>query len=306
MDYARFSSPCALSSPIPSVFITGEVVTMVWASTAAECVADPPDLPAGTRSQPITAPQVLFGPQPVDACCRRGVLDGAFAVLEALAHAPEGLGLTDLARGSGLAKTSTYRLAEQLVTLSAVQRVGHHYYIGARIARLGRQWQPDPLLRQAAQAPVRALAVQSRAMTSLRILHDDTLRVICATVPHGHAYVPAPIDRELTARTATGRVLYAADGPIDIELLPDCWTPSEWRRLRMSIGDLQVTVIDHQEAFPGICCVSAPVWWPSGKCAGALTALVPSTKHPSSLPDLVSRTARRIGAALQYPTLSDR
>ncbi len=28
------------------------------------------------------------------------------------------------------------------------------------------------------------------------------------------------------------------------------------------------------EAFPGICCASAPVWWPNGTCAGALTALV--------------------------------
>ena len=52
---------------------------------------------------------------------RRGVLDGAFAVLDALAHADEGLGLTELARASGLAKTSAHRLAAQLVTLGAVQ-----------------------------------------------------------------------------------------------------------------------------------------------------------------------------------------
>jgi IclR helix-turn-helix domain len=53
----------------------------------------------------------------------RGVLDGAFAILDALAHADEGLGLTALARASGLAKTSAHRLAEQLVTLGAVQCV---------------------------------------------------------------------------------------------------------------------------------------------------------------------------------------
>src|SRR5579859_6412293 len=59
----------------------------------------------------------------------RGVLDGAFAVLEALANAPDGLGLTALARASGLAKTSAHRLAEQLVSLGAVQCVEYRYYV---------------------------------------------------------------------------------------------------------------------------------------------------------------------------------
>jgi DNA-binding IclR family transcriptional regulator len=89
---------------------------------------------------------------------------------------------------------------------------------------------------------------------------------------------------------------------VSLRILPDCWTPREWRHLRESIGELHATVIDHQEAFPGICCASAPVWWPNGTCAGALTALVQSTKCPPSLADLVSRTARRIGAALQCLT----
>jgi len=230
----------------------------------------------------------------------RGVLVGAFTVLEALAQAHAGLGLTDLAHATSLAKTSAYRLAEQLVVLGAVQRVDHRYFIGARMGRLGRRWQPNPLLRQAASAPVRDLAMQSRAIASLRILHDDALRVICTTVPCGHAYMPTPIDRISTAQTATGRVLYTADRAVDIALLPDCWTPREWRRLRESIGGLHATVVDHQEAFAGISCASAPVWWPDGTCAGALTALTQSAKCPPCLLDLVSRTARRIGAALQH------
>jgi hypothetical protein len=94
----------------------------------------------------------------------RGVLDGAFAVLDALAHADEGLGLTALARASGLAKTSVHRLAEQLVTLGAVQCVEHRYYVGPLMLRIGQRWQPDPLLRRCAQAPVHSLAVQSHAM----------------------------------------------------------------------------------------------------------------------------------------------
>ena len=113
----------------------------------------------------------------------RGVLDGAFAVLGALARADDGLGLTALARASGLAKTSAHRLAEQLITLGAVQCVEHRYYIGPQMFRIGQRWQPDPLLRRFAQAPVHTLAMQSRAIASLRILHEDRLRYICAAVP---------------------------------------------------------------------------------------------------------------------------
>jgi DNA-binding IclR family transcriptional regulator len=244
-----------------------------------------------------TKPHLWSGPVPPDTA-GRGVLDGAFAVLDALAYADEGLGLTELARTSGLAKTSAHRLAEQLVTLGAVQYIEHRYYVGPRLQRIGQRWQPDPLLRRCAQAPIHTLAVQSRAMASLRILHEHRLRYICATAPHGHAYIPDPTDPESIARTATGRVLYATQ-PAGEVTLHDCWTRREWRDLRDSIRDPGATVVDHQDAVAGMCCVSAPVWWPNGTCAGAVTVTVHAIDLPAGLPTLVSHIARRIGAALQ-------
>jgi DNA-binding IclR family transcriptional regulator len=242
----------------------------------------------------------LSGPIPPVAV-GRGVLDGAFAVLDALARADEGLGLTALARASGLAKTSAHRLAEQLVMLGAVQCVEHRYYVGPQMLRIGQRWQPDPLLRRFAQAPVHALAVQSRAMASLRVLHEQRLRYVCAAVPHGHACMPEPADPESIARTATGRVLYATQ-PADDVTLPDCWTRREWRTLRESLRDPRATVIDHQDAVGGMCCVSAPVWWQEGACAGAVTVTVYANDLPAGLPGLASYTAGRIGAALQLKT----
>ena len=237
-------------------------------------------------------------PEPAVATAGRGVLDGAFAVLDALAHADQGLGLTSLARVSGLAKSSTHRLAEHLVRLGAVQCFEHRYYVGPRMLRIGQRWQPDPLLRVSAQVPVHALAVQSRAIASLRILHEQRLRYICAAAPHGHAYMPDLGDPESIARTATGRVLYGAQ-PAGHVTLPDGWTPREWRNLRESIRDPHATVVDHQDVVAGVCCVSAPVWWPNGDCAGAVTVTVHANDLPVGLPTLVSHTACRIGTALQ-------
>jgi len=271
---------------------------MVRPSTAAKVIDDRSRGSAHAESPPTSAPpDAATGPLPV-GCAGRGVLDGAFTVLEALADADGGLGLTALADASGLAKTSAYRLAEQLVVLGAVQRVHHRYYIGPLIGRIGQRWQPEPVLWRAAQAPVHTLAVQSRATAALRILHEDKLRVICTTAPHGHAYLPNPADRDSTARTATGRVLYAAKLRTD-GALPGCWTPREWRQLRECLRDAHATVVDHQDAFPGICCVSAPVWWPNGTCAGAVTALVQAAKPTTGLRDLVVGAARSIGARLR-------
>ena len=50
-----------------------------------------------------------------------------------------GVSLTALARASGLAKTSAYRLAEQLVILSAVHCIGQRYYVGPHIDRIGHR-----------------------------------------------------------------------------------------------------------------------------------------------------------------------
>ena len=261
-------------------------------------VISPPSASPPADPAPDLATEPDLGLGPAVTAAGRGVLDGAFAVLAALAHADEGLGLTELARVSGLAKTSAHRLAEQLVMLGAVQCVEHRYYIGPLMLRIGQRWQPDPMLRRAAQAPVHTLAVQSHAIASVRILHEHRLRYICAAAPHGLACMPEPADPEWIARTATGRVLYATQ-PASEVTLPDLWTRPEWRKLRELLRDPRATVIDHQDALAGMCCVSAPVWWPSGACAGAVTVTVYADDVPTGLPPLVSHTARRIGAALQ-------
>ena len=117
-----------------------------------------------------------------------------------------------------------------------MQCIEQRYYIGALIGRIGQRWQPDPLLRRAAQGPVHHLSVQAGAMASLRILHEERLRLICATAARGQAYISDPADRELVARTATGRVLYAAQASGDVAL-PDCWPQREWRQLRASVRE---------------------------------------------------------------------
>jgi DNA-binding IclR family transcriptional regulator len=255
------------------------------------------DLPTSQRSTLVAESlESALGPiSPVAA--GRGVLDGAFTVLDVLAHSDEGLGLTALARATGLAKTSAHRLAQQLVLLGAVERYDHRYFVGPRMFRIGASWQPDRRLRRAALAPVHSLALRCRATASLRIMHQRRLRCICAAAPNGHARMPELADPETIARTATGRVLYASR-PASDTTRPDCWSRREWRNICDSLRDPRATVIDRQDAIPGVCCVSAPVRWPNGTCAGALAITVEVDELPAGLSPLVSYTARCIDSAL--------
>ena len=140
------------------------------------------------------------------------------------------------------------------------------------------------------------LAVQSKASVSMSILVEGRLHLVCGTAPRGHPRIAPPGD-DFIGRTATGQVLYAARHA-GASADPDCLTAAEWNRLRSSIRELRATVVDQQAVLAGMCCVSAPAWYPNGRCAGAVTALVTSHTIPPTLRDLVVRTARRIGAAL--------
>lgn len=249
-----------------------------------------------------TAPPRTTGPTSTNLPAEgRTVLNGAFALLESLGSADQGMGLSELARASGLAKSSTYRLAEQLVCLGAIQRVARRYYVGPRVGHIGRQWHPDPRLRQAGTGPVRTLAMHTGACAALRILEAGRLTVICATARRGHVCTLAIGDPESVARTATGRVLYAAQTADGAEL-PACWSPREWRRLQARVREQHAVVVDEEDVFPGNYCVSSPVWWPSGECAGAVTVLLHGSTPNTRIEELVIRTARDTECALAEST----
>ena len=86
----------------------------------------------------------LSGLPPLQPRTGRGVLDGALAVLDALGAADDGLGLSALVRATGLAKASAYRSPNSSRVFGAAQRLGRRYYVGERIGRIGRRWEPAP------------------------------------------------------------------------------------------------------------------------------------------------------------------
>lgn len=233
--------------------------------------------------------------------CGRGVLAGAFEILGVLGGADAGLGLTELAHQTGLAKTTVHRLAEQLVDIGALQRVEHRYFVGPTIARLGRCWQPDPQLRQAAYAPVRTLAALAHTAAAVYVLREGRAHLVTATVGRSQTWLP-PVDLDAVRlpRTAIGRALlacYDTDGGD----FPAC----RWRRPTDLPGWREV-VTDDRAPTGGFGWIAAPVRRGDGLLAAAVGAIVVEPAVPPRLRDGVSCAARQISRAFEDGRSADR
>jgi len=228
----------------------------------------------------------------------RGVLEGAFELLEVLARTPAGAGLSELARDAGLPKATTHRLLEQLTGLGAVQRDGQRYSVGSALARIGRSWQPHPALRRASLAPTHTLARLAGCAVLVCVLDDDdALRVVTSA---GGLVARAPqlrTDDELATHTAAAQVLLAARPDRDP---PAGYTRPEWKRIRDSLSQPAAVAVDHQDLLPGVYCVAAAIGLPASGEVAAIGAMFVNRVPPRDLSELVLRAAREAARSLAY------
>ncbi|MFG2177954.1 IclR family transcriptional regulator [Streptomyces abikoensis] len=225
----------------------------------------------------------------------RGVLEGAFALLEALGRAREA-GLTALSADSGLPKTTAYRLLEQLVDLGVVEHHGTRYRMGARMFRLGLGWQPPPGLCAAARGPMRRLARATGASVGICVLREG--RTLAVQGVPGMVDHLAPFQPGATWPwyAAAGKVLVAAASP----RAPLDPLPASWRREATAIRDGGVA-LDREELVPGVCCVAVPLTAPGGEAVAGLCAMVDPAHDLGRLARAVARTGRAVSAGLRDP-----
>ncbi|WP_214106778.1 IclR family transcriptional regulator [Acrocarpospora catenulata] len=214
---------------------------------------------------------------------RRGVLEGAFALLDVLERVREA-GLTRLAAESGLPKATAYRLLEQLTVLGAAEKLGPRYRIGPRLRRLGHAWRPDPTLEKATQAPMRNFVRTTGAAIWLCLLSSGQTiavggapgRIPYFSPPHPGSVVGWP--------TAVAKMLVACS-PKTSGLALDS---PEWRKDAARIREAGVA-FDHEEYTPGVSCVATPVLDRSGTLVAAICSPVEAVRP---LPDLAQNLVR--------------
>ncbi|MCL9760014.1 IclR family transcriptional regulator [Frankia sp. AiPa1] len=238
----------------------------------------------------------------------RGVLEGAFGILDALSWY-HSTGLSELARTTGLPKSTVHRLVEQLTAVGAVDRDGAGgYRIGAGLRRITAPDRSLHRLARMAREPVAALSAATGAAVAVVVLRDD--QVVAATsaaAERGLDLGDSPTSRRLD--TAGGQLLLAhrSDLADRSDLVdrsdpagPPSMSPRQWQRALAEIREHHVAY-DRQDLVTGVCCVSVPIRSLDGTVLAALTAMVLAPRLAPDLVDRLRHTATRLGTRLPGP-----
>jgi DNA-binding IclR family transcriptional regulator len=241
-------------------------------------------------------------------------VDRAFEVLRVTA-AGTGMTLSEIARETGLAKSTALRLLTALERNDAVTRIGQRYRLGPLVHELD----PIPVspeyerIRRVLTPFLAHLFEATRATVHLATLHGD--EVVYLNKLHGPRPIPSPsrIGGGLPAYcTGVGKAMLAFDeaaagrvaqGPMIAWTETTLTSPDA---LAVELGEIRrkKRAVDRAELTPGLYCVAAPVFDDDEEGAGgtrAVAALSASAADESSLArlePLVTRVAAAAGRAL--------
>jgi len=210
----------------------------------------------------------------------------ALDVIEAIAEAPRGLTLTELAEELGLPKSSVLRLVANLEMRRYVEQdQNNRYRIGLRVFSIGGRALADNILRTCARPYLEDLALRVGESTYLAILDQEQAlyidRIESPMPVRSHSPIgshrPLPI-------TAVGKVLLAGMGPA---------AAAETLRSQAELGSLaqpapddldqrlrriaaEGYAIDVGEYDEGLTCLAAPIRDGHGDVVAALGVSGPS------------------------------
>ncbi len=216
------------------------------------------------------------------------VLARAFSILSALASEAGGLGLADLARSTGLPKTTVHRLATQLVGIRLLERRGERYRLGVAIFEMGSSVMGQSRLREAALPFMADLYESTHETVHLGALRGLEVLYLEKIVGHRMAPVRTPvgIHRPLYC-TAMGKVILAFQQKTLLEAMASAgmsahtpFTITTLTALEIDLEEVRKTGIayDRQEMAVGVVCVAGPILSGEGAAVAALSVTGPTSR----------------------------
>ncbi len=239
----------------------------------------------------------------------RAVVEKAFTVLEAWTHRSEILGVSELARRTGLAKTTAHRVLGTLEASAVIERVDGGYRIGDRIhgfTELLFPWHQRQL-RDVVLPFIQDLYELTHETVHVAAL--DGVTVHCVEKIHGHRRSPlrTRVGGFLPAHsTALGKVLlaFASHETRQSALggtLPAYTPATVTQPLRLS-AELRTAArhgvaYDRQETHPEVSCIAAPLLDQDGRAVAAISVSGPTHRFN---PDAVALPLRRAARSASY------
>jgi DNA-binding IclR family transcriptional regulator len=241
----------------------------------------------------------------LDAEMPPSILSKAFALLRAFSGRDRVMTLSELARASGLPKSTVHRLLARLTELGAIEPHGAGYKIGLEVFQFG--------------SVTPAYALRDRAMPYLAALHQWAGHIVCLAVLRQHAVVllerlAVPKDASkpggvgvgtrLPAHcTAIGKALLAYEPPDTLTSLLLAPLPALRPRSVTDVDELtsQLHAIRRSglarsadESVEGIASIAAPIVV-KGCAVGAICVAYPlSAKLAPRIDNVLRETAARL------------
>ena len=142
------------------------------------------------------------------------VLGKVEAILDALAEDGTTMGLSALARSSGVPKATVHRICTDLVTWGVVERSGDAYRLGARLFELGSRVPSRRVLRELALPYLEELLVACGHSIHLAVPLPDAVLYLDKLIVHRSTPTPSEVaSRAPLHATATGKAVLAFGDP---------------------------------------------------------------------------------------------
>ncbi|MFJ8812984.1 IclR family transcriptional regulator [Amycolatopsis thermoflava] len=233
------------------------------------------------------------------------ILSKAFDVLGAFDQEHRVLTLTEIARASGLPKSTTHRILRRLLPLGVIEPHGPGFKVGLPMRRFASAM-PIESLRQSALPHLGALHRWSGRHVHLGALRGDRVIFVERFLVSGHELPSASPGTDLPAHaTALGKAMLAFVTPEELDrvvaeplvgLAPGTVTDPKDLLAELHGVRRRRVALARGESHPHVTCVAAPILI-RGRAVGAIS--VSTTAKDAAvdraLVDAVSVAADRIG-----------
>ncbi len=245
------------------------------------------------------------------ATASRAVVEKAFMILEAWEHQREIVGVSEVARRTGLAKSTAHRLLRILESSAVIERAGNGYRCGKRLDTIAPLLFPahQPELRDNVLPFMQDLYELTHETVHLGILRGT--QVYLAEKLHGHRRSPlrTRIGSALPMHsTALGKVLLAYSprsvrGQCFALDLPAYTSSTVTQPLQLDAELRRVlregAAYDRRETHHEVSCVAAPVLDTNGHAVSAISISGPTDRfNPATVVAPLRRAARAASLAL--------
>ncbi|OBH08770.1 MULTISPECIES: IclR family transcriptional regulator [unclassified Mycobacterium] len=249
---------------------------------------------------------------------QRSVSDRLLLIMDAVAAAPGEVGLTELARLTGIKKATVHRLASDLLAHRMLERGAYGYRLGLHVFELGQQVPASRRLRTSARPFMSDLVTATGETVHLGVLEGTG--ILCIERLTGRRSAQAAFGSWLPAYcTALGKVILAYSHesaaertlaePMPKRTGATITDPLRLARELEKIRDAGVAY-DREEWTAGIVCVAAPivvegyVGRDGHRGVAALSVTGPAGRmQPARVASAVRTAALTISRSLGFPQL---